>query len=115
MADPKTPADPKPEDAAALPDPTGPFVHLQNHGKQNLRIGGRFLSPKGKCILRGTVPDGVCVVDATGAVVARLPAAEVRMLAQLHSQGALWLSDDAYLVTAAPAAPAPSGVGALSW
>ena len=114
MADPK-PA--TPEAAATPPDPTGPFVHLNNTGGQNVRIGGKFLSPKAKCILRGSVPDGVCVVDTAGAVVARLPAAEVRMLARLHEQGSLWLSDDAYLVEARPVKPAPSsaGAGALSW
>lgn len=113
MANATPPAPPATPEAP--PDPTGPFVHARNDGKQNVRIGGRFFGPKAKCILRGSVPDNVCIVDTTGAVVARLPAAEVRMLARMQEQGALDLTDPAYLVAARPVAAPTSTVNALSW
>lgn len=115
MANAAPPAPPAPE-AAPPADPTGPIVHVENRTGQNLRLGGRFVSPGKQIKLRGTVPDAVCVVDDDGAVVARLPETEVRMLARIAGQGGIWSSNPAYLATAKPAeAPKASGVGALSW
>ena len=110
------PATPAAPEAPKLPDPTGPIVFIENRTGQNLRLGGRFTSPGKQIKLRGTVPDAVCVVDDEGAVVARLPEAEVRMLARIAAQGGIWSSNPAYLAAAKPTeAPKASGVGALSW
>lgn len=114
---PATPDTPVPEaNVPPPPAPTGPFIHVENRGRSNVRVGGRFVGPNGKLILRGAVPGGVCIVDRDGAVLARVPEAEVGLLARMQAAGTLWCSDETYLVAARPKPAAPgTDVRSLSW